>query len=171
MIRSQILPALLSAFLLPCAGAQKTTARVPYDGSDSTSAPLPIHIDQNCEILPDRADSNGRKKPRPYRDSYICQLESVNSSEHWEESISGHELLRTFVRITEHTFVLHDVADKQVMFVVQQTVPKGWFVDSDPQPLAVVENTAYFHVYVQPGQTVRLHVGMRREWPQKPKPI
>jgi hypothetical protein len=31
--------------------------------------------------------------------------------------------------------------------------------------------TAYFRVYVKPGETISLHVGVRREWAQKPKPI
>ena len=168
---------LLCGFLLvgACAvagAAQKTAGavRIPYDGSDSLTGPMPIHVDQNCRILPDAAVT-GHKKPHPYTDPAICSLQSTADSEHWEEKISGKELLRTFVRVREHTFVLQDVADQPVMFIVQQPVSKGWFVDSDPQPWQMGGDTAYFRVYVKPGQTVRLHVGERREWPQKPKPI
>ena len=146
-------------------------ARVPYDGSDSLSGPKPIHVDQNCRILPGDEGITRKKKVRPYNDSAICSLESVLQSTHWEEKISGNTLHRWFVRVKEQTFVLQDIADKPVMFIVQYAVPQGWFVDSDPQPWQTVGQTAYFHAYVKPGETVRLHVGVRRAWPMKPKPI
>jgi hypothetical protein len=150
---------------------QREGARVPYDGADSMTGPMPIHVDETCRILP--ADDNplGRKKPHPYRDSAVCALEGPAESTHWEEKIAGNMLQRTFVHVKERTFVLQDIADGPVMYIVQYDVPQGWFVDSDPQPWQIVGQTAYFHVYVKPGETIRLHVGVRREWPSKPKPI
>jgi hypothetical protein len=57
------------------------------------------------------------------------------------------------------------------MYIVQFDIPQNWLIDSDPQPWQIVGQTAYFQVYVNPGQTVRLHVGVRRQWPQGSKPI
>ena len=148
-----------------------SAVRQPYDGSDSFTGPRPIHIDQNCKIVPRQAEMPPGKKAKPYNDDAICYLEGQLESEHWEEKINGNVLNRWFVRVKEQTYVLQDVADEPVMFIVQQPIPKDWFVDSDPQPWQVVGQTAYFHVYVKPGETIRLHVGVRREWPQKPKPI
>ena len=158
-----------SAFAL----AQKSTApeRVPYDGADSMSGPMPIHVDETCRILPVSGDVQVRKKPHPYRDSAICDLEGPHDSTHWEEKIEGNLLERTLVEVKERTLIFQDIADGPVMYIVQYDVPKGWFVDSDPQPWQVVGQTAYFHTYVKPGETIRLHVGVRRESPQKPKPI
>lgn len=148
------------------------TERLPYDGSDSMTGPKPIHVDQNCRILPRVEPSLPHaKKIHPYYDSTICDLESENDSKHWDEKIAGNQLQRTFVRVSERTFVLQDIADEPMMFIVEYDVPQGWFVDSDPQPWQKAGRTAFFHAYVNPGETVRLHVGVRREWPEKPKPI
>ena len=164
---------LLATVSFAAAVAQSTPGanRPPYDGSDSQDGPRPIHVDQSCRILPNSAPILPKQKPHPYRDDTVCYQESERDSTHWEEQASGHELRRTFVYVREHEFVLQDVTDQPVMFFVEQTVPRGYFVDSDPQPWKVAGITAYFHVYVKPGETVRLHVGMRHEFPGKPKPI
>ncbi len=147
------------------------TNRVPYDGADALNGPKPIHIDENCRILPSSESNPLKKKTHPYNDSAICSLESMFESKHWEEKVAGNELQRWFVRVKEQTFVLQDISDDPVMYLVQYDVPQNWFVDSDPQPWQIVGQTAYFRVYVKPGETVRLHVGVRRMWPQKPRPI
>jgi hypothetical protein len=130
-----------------------------------------IHVDQDCRILPDPAHLPPGKKPTPYTDPALCSLESILESEHFEEQIQGSQLLRWRVQIHEHTFVLQDISDAPVTFVVQQMVPAGWAVDSDPQPRQMIGQVAYFPVIVQPGQTVRLHVGMRHAVPQRARPI
>lgn len=167
---------LFALMLLGLAGGaaaqQKPGAlRPPYDGADSPAGPRPIHVDQNCRIVPTQAELPPGKKPRPYSDNIICHLESSSESDHWEEKIANNQVQKIHVYVVEHTFVLLGVADQPVMFVVTQKVPQGWVIDSDPQPLAMVGQTAYFHVYARPGETVRLHVGMRREWFQRPKPL
>jgi hypothetical protein len=48
-----------------------------------------------------------------------------------------------------------------VAFVVNQPLPKGWRIDSDPQPIDLQGSTATFRVIAEPGQIVRLHVGER----------
>ena len=130
-----------------------------------------IHVDQDCRILPDPAHLPPGKRPKPYTDSVLCHLESVLESEHVEERIQGSQLLRWRVEIHEHEFVLQDASDAPVTFVVEQMVPKGWTVDSDPQPKQIIGQTAFFPVIVQPGQTVRLHVGMRRATPLRARPV
>jgi hypothetical protein len=146
-------------------------ARSPYDGSDSLSGPKPIHVDENCRILPGSEGTPHAKKARPYSDSAVCSLEGIAQSTHWEEKIAGSQLQRWFVRVKERTFVLQDIADEPVVFIVRYAIPQDWFVDSNPQPWQTVDRTAYFRAYVKPGETVRLHVGVRREWPAKSKPI
>jgi hypothetical protein len=130
-----------------------------------------IHIDQDCRILPDPAHLPPGKKAKPYADLTICHLEHVFESQHMEERIDGNELLRYKVDIHEHEFVLEDISQDPVTFVVEQRVPSNWTVDSDPQPKQMIGQTAFFPVVVQPGQIVRLHVGMRHESPMRPKPI
>ena len=43
-------------------------------------------------------------------------------------------------------------------------VPENWMVDSDPQPFGIDGSTALFRLSAEPGQRVRLHVGMRRSY-------
>jgi hypothetical protein len=146
------------------------SSRVPYDGSDSLDGPKPIHVDEKCRVLPG-TEGIPPKKAKPYNDSAICSLEGISESTHWEEKITGNQVQRWLVRVKERTFALQDISDEPVWFIVQFDVPQDWFVDSDPQPWQTVGQTAYFHAYVKPGETVKLHVGVRRQWPQKPKPI
>lgn len=130
-----------------------------------------IHVDQDCRILPDAAYATPGKKAKPYMDSALCHLESTLESQHVEESIQSDQLLRWHVEIHEHTFVLQDISDAPVTFVVQQWIPKDWTVDSDPQPKQMIGRTAFFPVVVQPGEIVRLHVGVRRASPMRAKPL
>jgi hypothetical protein len=130
-----------------------------------------IHVDQDCRILPDPAHVPPGAKAKPYSDSAICHLDHIFESQHVEERIVGNQLLRSKVDIHEHEFVLQDISADPVTFVVQQEVPKSWTVDSDPQPKQIIGQTAYFPVIVQPGEIVRLHVGMRHESPMRPKAV
>jgi hypothetical protein len=60
---------------------------------------------------------------------------------------------------------------KPVVFVVLEEVPKGWRVDSDPQPTEMQGDIAIFHVDAEPGKIVRLHVGVRKTTDLKPKSL
>jgi hypothetical protein len=150
---------------------QSPTNRAPYDGADTLNGPKPIHIDGNCRILPGSEFAGVKKKTHPYNDSAICSIKGPVESQHQEEKVAGNELQRWLVRVKERTFVLQDISDDPVLYVVQFDVPQNWVIDSDPQPWQMAGQTAYFRVYVKPGQTERLHVGVRRMWPQKSKPI
>jgi hypothetical protein len=88
-----------------------------------------------------------------------------------EEAIAGNAMQRNWVSITEQEYLLQNVTTAPVAFVVEQFVPQGWRVDSDPQPTQIVGPTALFRVYAQPGEIVRLHVGLRHTKPLRTKLI
>lgn len=113
-----------------------------------------IHVDQSCHILPDLTI-----------DPAICHLESVLTSEHPEETIRDGVTSDTTVYIREQEYLLGNVTAKPVVFVVEQPVPEGWTIDSDPKPAETRGTTAIFRVNADPGQVVRLHVGMRHAVP------
>jgi hypothetical protein len=153
----------------PCAVAQRPAYPIVQE----------ILVRQNCSILLAPAESNGGgKKAKFERDPAICHLETVLSSAHMEESIQDKELHRSRVTINEQEYVLQNISDVPVVFVVEQNVPNGWQVDSDPQPGEVIpasvgdskqDKVAVFRVNADPGQAVRLHVGERHVRPLKTK--
>jgi hypothetical protein len=144
----------------------KAPARDPYSPYQQ------IHVDQECRILPESSvPITGTKKAKPTRDPVVCHLEGLKSSQHMEEKVSGNQLLRSRVNITEQEYLLQDIDTQPEIFVVEQLVPEGWVVDSDPQPTRVAGATAIFRVNAQPGETVRLHVGLRHAKPLRPRMI
>jgi hypothetical protein len=177
MLEKQFIPALLLLGTAASLGA----AGFPAPGSQqpaSQPAPVPpvhriayspfpeIRVDESCHLLPDPLHPViGKKKPRLYTDPVICHLESMASSGHREETIVGNELHRSDVRITEQTYVLQNVTEQPAVFVVEQAVPQGWAVDSDPQPVKTIGSTAVFRADAQPGEIVYLHVGLRHTKP------
>jgi hypothetical protein len=42
---------------------------------------------------------------------------------------------------------------------VEHVLPDDWKLDSDPQPVKLVDNKALFRVNAEPGEIVRMHVG------------
>jgi len=132
------------------------------------AAPVEIHIDQHCHIVtvdpsapPDAAHKSTGL--RFSRDNFVCHLESkhVSQQEADEPDGSGGSV-RKLVTIREQEYVLHDAENVPVTFVVAHHLAAGWSVDSDPQPTEMQGHTAIFRVNAVPGQTVRLHVGIRR---------
>jgi len=146
-------------------------SRPAYDGSANPDSPHEIYVDQDCRILPGPTAIIPGKKAKPFADSTICHIESIHNSEHMEERIVGNELYRSKVHIAEQEFVLQNIAVYPVIFVVEQGVPDGWVIDSDPQPTEVNQSTAVFPVHAQPGEIVRLHVGLRNAKPLKTKVV
>ncbi len=153
------------------AAAQQPAARPAYDGSGAPDVALQIHVDAKCRILPEAAHPFPGHKPGPFRDANICHTESATGSEHREEQISGNQLLRSNVRVSEQTYVLQNITGDHVVFVLECPVPQGWQVDSDPQPNRFDGQVTIFPVHAQAGEIVRLHVGMRRVTPLRPKTI
>ncbi|MBB6143633.1 hypothetical protein HNQ77_001582 [Silvibacterium bohemicum] len=125
------------------------------------SAPLKeIHVDRSCKIL--QEESNALSEIRPAdleNDHVICHLESVHTSHHVEASLDDGVMQKSKVTVAEREYLLQNVTSTPVTFVVEHSVPEDWKVDSDPQPVKVVDNTAFFRVNAEPGQIVRLHVG------------
>jgi hypothetical protein len=142
---------------------QPAPARAPY------SALKEIHVDSDCRILPAPDRPPVGDKDRPYHDPVVCHLETILSSGHREETVVGNELRRSDVRINEQEYVLQNIRTEPVIFVVEQYVPAGWTVDSDPQPKQVEGTMALFVVNAQPHEIVRLHVGLRHAKELKPK--
>jgi len=168
--RLYLLLALCVAFT---ASAQQpsNTPRPAYDGADAINAPLRGYVDQDCRILPDPLHPGPGSKEKPYRDSAICYIDGQHTSQHREERIDDHQLLRWDVSVVEQTFQLTDISDREVIFVVSYPVERPWVIDSDPQPVRYEGNNAIFLVHVQPGERVSLHVGRRIMKPLKPKSI
>jgi hypothetical protein len=159
------------AFAAAAAQSQQASPRPAYDGSGAPDVAREIHVDGSCRILPDGLHPLGGKKGRPFRDSNICHIEGTNNSQHMEERISANQLLRSWVRISEQTFVLQNITSDHIVFVVEVTMPNGWTIDSDPQPNRYEGPVAIFPLHAQPGEMVRFHMGMRRATALKPKTI
>lgn len=128
--------------------------------ADATSALPEIHMDQRCHAL----SANGLAvtgTPAMLSAKSFCRLESVKTTQHPETEIidsSPHHVLAT---VKEQDYLLQNITNETIAFVIEHKVPRGWKVDSEPQPLSVTNSTAMFRAIVQPGQTVRLHVGMK----------
>lgn len=154
---------------LPAApsGLQMTIMSEPVTATDGQ-----IYVNQECAIFPDYQPAAAMgKKPKGKSDPSICHLEGVSRSQHREEVALGNELGRSDVTVHEQEYVLQNITMKPVVFVVLEDVPKGWRVDSDPQPTEMQDNVAIFHVHAEAGETVRLHVGVRRTTELKPKAL
>jgi len=160
-----------ATLILQAQQAPQAHSRPAYDNSAAPDVAMEIHIDGDCRIVPNPGLPTSAKKTKPFRDNTICSLEAPHDSEHEEERIEGNQLLRSDVRVSEQTFVLQNITDQHIVFIVERPVPKGWTVDSDPQPNRYNGSTAVFPVHAQPGETVRLHVGIRHTTPLKPKPL
>jgi hypothetical protein len=183
MVSTRFFPAFLLVGTLASLGAANPQASgLPQTAPQPPATPAvhrapyspfkEIHVDESCRLLPRPAQpAYSKKKPRLRTDPVICHLEAIAKSQHMEERIVGNEMLRNNVSITEQTYVLQNITEETAIFAVEQPVPQGWVVDSDPQPTEMDGPTAVFRVYAQPGEIVRLHVGMRRTKPLRSKPV
>ena len=137
-----------------------TTTLFAQQASPTSADPttFEIQIDQYCRVLTPSKPTVAHPNPQPrFRyNNVVCHIESRHISDRWEQGPNGKEV---YARIAEREYVLQDVTGQPVTFVITHTLPKGWHVDSDPQPTEVNGTTAIFRVVAQPGQVVRLHVG------------
>jgi hypothetical protein len=156
MTGMKVLPTLLLAVAISPVG---------FAAGQSQPPRIEIVVDQTCLIAPESNPAVLGDHTDSFRDPVICHLESNLSSHHIEEQTKDGERSRSLVRIREHEFLLQNVTDAPAVFVVRQDVPEDWTVDSDPQPVAMDGSTAVFRVQAEPGQIVRLHVGMRNAVP------
>ncbi|HKW17084.1 MAG TPA: hypothetical protein VJO35_06215 [Terriglobales bacterium] len=149
----RVLPLALAAMLL-----------VPTGQSQDEPIPLSIVIDKSCLIQPESDGLILGDHVDAFRDDAICHLESVLSSHHIEEKITEGERSRFFVRVAEQEYVVQNPTERPAVFIVRHEVPENWTVDSDPQPSSMDGSTAVFRLSAEPGQRVRLHVGMHRSY-------
>jgi hypothetical protein len=95
----------------------------------------------------------------------VCHLESKLTSNSVKGAVVNGAVQRSVVVVKEQEYLLQDEFQTPVVFVVEQAVPDGWAVNSDPQPTKVEGKVALFRVSAQPGQVVRLHVGEQHTIP------
>jgi len=125
--------------------------------------PGEIYVDQQCRVfVPGPSTSSAPNSTPHFRsDKYVCHIESPHESTRWVENVQNGVVKHKLIRIFEKEYVLSGPSDTPVTFYVEQPLPKGGWVDSDPQPVSVQNSLAVFQVLAQPGQTVRLHIGIR----------
>lgn len=155
----------------PASTMEMTIVGTSLKGTDGK-----IWVNQSCEIFPGlQFPMTGKKIPQGELDSAVCHLESVLQSGHREEEAVGSELERRNVEVREREYVLGNITLKPVVFAILEDIPEGWRVDSDPQPARTIPgkgvDLAIFEVHAEPGETVRLHVGMRHSKELKPKAL
>jgi hypothetical protein len=145
-----------------------TLVAAPRGQTQDQAGRLSIVVDKSCRIQPESDPLILGDHIDAFRDDAICHLESVLSSHHIEEKITDGERSRFFVRVAEQEYVVQNPTDKPTVFIVRHHVPENWTVDSDPQPTSMDGSTALFRVNAEPGQRVRLHVGMHRSYSINP---
>ena len=123
---------------------------------------IQIVVDQSCLIQPESDPAIMGDHITAFSDSAICHREAVFSSRHIEEKITDGVQSHFLVRIAEQEYLLENPTDKPTVFVVRQNVPANWTVNSDPRPARMDGSMAVFEVNAEPGQVVRLHVGLRK---------
>jgi hypothetical protein len=126
----------------------------------SADASNEFHVDGSCRVHETVTGPKG-SKDHTYRDRGICAVDPVHVSYRTETDIASSPRKRTHVTIREHTFTFHNPTTQPAVFVLEQVVPKGWEIDSDPQPDKVEGTVARFLIHAEPRQTVSVHVGMR----------
>jgi hypothetical protein len=122
-----------------------------------------IQVDHDCRILTAGRASAHNPNPKPhFRDNeIICHIEGEHTCSFWDNVLVDGKPKHVFVTVEEREYVLQNPGPVPVAYLVAQPLPKGWSIDSDPQPIAINGKDAIFRVVVQPGQLVRLHVGER----------
>ena len=148
----------LGLLLLTLAAAHSVNAQVAP--ADASSAMQQIYVDDHCQVL-----DAGTGQFAANAD--VCHLDGagVQRSSHLAAKEVDGVVRHALVNVAEQTYMLQNIHEQPVVFIVAHQVPDGWHVDSDPQPVTVRNGVAIFRVIAQPGQIVRLHVGTARETP------
>jgi hypothetical protein len=119
-----------------------------------------IDVSSQCQVL---SPDTGEWQSNPD----VCHLEGMgvyHSSHVAAKEVDG-AVQHTNVNVAEQTYLLQNIHADPVVFVIEEQVPDGWHIDSDPQPKSMNDNYAIFEAIAQPGQIVRLHTGMAHETP------
>jgi hypothetical protein len=78
-------------------------------------------------------------------------------------SVSKGVLKQTNAEITEVEYLVHNAAPEARMVIVEHPVRQGWALDSDPKPFETTPSVYRYRVATQPTETVRLHIGEKRQ--------
>lgn len=145
----------LGLLLLALAAAHSVTAQ-----SDTSALSQQIYVDDRCQVL----DAGSGQFAA---NADVCHLDGagVQRSSHVAAKEVDGVVQHSLVSVAEQTYMLQNIHQQPVVFVVAHQVPDGWHVDSDPQPVTVKGGVAIFRVVAQPGQIVRLHVGTAHAMP------
>lgn len=133
---------------------------LPLHGQQPSPAPNEFHVDGHCRLYETVSTPKGPKVHR-YKDRGICSVDSVHETTRTETDMDLAQRKRNHVVIREHTFTFHNPTSEPAAFVLEQALPNGWEIDSDPQPNKIESGTATYIISVGPKQTVNLHVGER----------
>jgi len=156
------------------AASQPASAMAPESGNETGAAAAvrEIHVNQDCLILQDRVDGvvgvgmpGGTAAGAGQTDTAVCHLESPLTSNLVKGEVVNGAVQRSVVVVKEQEYLLQDTFQMPVVFVVEQAVPEGWTVSSDPQPTKMEGKVALFRVTAQPGQVMRLHVAEQHTIP------
>ena len=153
----------------PYQPAAKPTQPAANAAPVSNVAPRQVYVDQRCRLLPDPGSLAPGKKAKLKKDPEVCHLEAVFDTKHGEDQVVGNELKRSIVEVYEQQYVLQNVTAQTEVFIIEQPAVREWTIEGDPPPFQVAGSTAFFRAWVQPGEVVRLHVGMRHATALKPK--
>ena len=155
-----IVAVLLVAGLAGAARGQDATADAGRRQLSGEPPSDQIHVDQECRIHAIAPHTDGTKM-RVFRNRGICDVTDLQSSSRYETDMADGKSRNRLVTIREHTFSLHNPTTEPVIFVLEQTVGKGWEIDSVPRPYKVEDGMATFLIQAPPGTTVNVHVGER----------
>jgi len=142
-----------------------------------------IHVNQDCLILQDQVDGvvgvsvpegkpvgggapgAGGERSVAQLDLTVCHLDSqLTANRVKAESVNG-SVQRSVVVVKEKDYLMKNQFERPVVFVVEQPVPTGWQIASEPGPDKMLGNVALFKAVALPGQMVRLHAGQQHTIP------
>jgi len=136
-----------------------------------------IHVNQDCLILQDQVDgvtgvsvpgakpvgggANGAGGERSVAqlDLGVCHLDSQVTANQVKGELVNGAVQRSVVVMKEKDYLMKNQFDRAVVFVVEQPVPEGWQIATEPGPDKMVGNVALYKAVALPGQMVRLHAG------------
>lgn len=136
-----------------------------------------IHVNQDCLILQDQVDgvvgvsvpgalpvgggANGAGGQRSVAqlDLGVCHLDSQVTANRVKGELVNGAVQRSVVVMKEKDYLMKNQFERPVVFVVEQPVPAGWEIATEPGPDKMVGNVALYKAVALPGQMVRLHAG------------
>jgi hypothetical protein len=129
-----------------------------------TGPTVQVDVDQNCRVLELGANGKEANKQRYRYDPLACNLRGPKYVQTYVDRIDDSGKMRRIAAdIVEETFEMHNGTNSTIMYMVHVPLRKGWFFDSQPKPALIESNVGVWRVIVQPGETIRLSTGQRRE--------